>query len=365
MNFSRRLLKISRHKLFYLQPEHGAASAAQKQRLALAGAQDRDFQTVTVGAAGGGLPGGRFLGLDGRLVIEPPRLRGIQLKGAAAIGAHVVEAALGLARVHDLRSSALRAANDVLQGSCHIFRILAQRNSGYCRGLVAVESGVEAGSHSCVVSPARDWYCCCSPLPPMLRRKPAQQQPFRIRALRLRPVELTLPPLSRTQSQTPNRRRSPAPLPSRHAISWSAATRSEKPCPLPNGRRCCPAKSWPPLRFIRNSPSSGPRMPCSSLRSFPPAPIALLFTPMPFPRWWTKTRPAPSRSSTHSRRKKRSPPDRPILRLPPSTLPCAACSRASCRKKEKRASNSFGRKPSAWPRRPTIHIPRCWRPYAS
>lgn len=91
------------------------AIGAQEQGLVVGAAQNPNFEALATGAAGGGLARLRLIRLDCGLMVKAAGFLGIQLEGAAAISANVVEAALGLAGVDNVAAAALRAADDVLQ----------------------------------------------------------------------------------------------------------------------------------------------------------------------------------------------------------------------------------------------------------
>lgn len=103
------------HKLLHYQFRDRPAVGAQEQSLAGAVAQDRHSQAFATGAAGGGFAGLRLFRADGGLLIKAPCLLRVQFEGAAAVGANVIEAALGLAGVNNVAAAALRAANDLLE----------------------------------------------------------------------------------------------------------------------------------------------------------------------------------------------------------------------------------------------------------
>src|SRR5207248_2350825 len=70
---------------------------------------------VAIGATGSGLSGERFFGAYSGLLVDPAGFFCVDLEGAAAVGANVIEAALGLAGVNNFTAAALRTANDLLQ----------------------------------------------------------------------------------------------------------------------------------------------------------------------------------------------------------------------------------------------------------
>ena len=88
--------KIPGHKFFNHQPGHRPATRADEQRLGGRGAEHRHTQAGATGARSGGVARIRLFRRDWRLVIGPARLFRVQLEGAAAIGADVIEAALRL-----------------------------------------------------------------------------------------------------------------------------------------------------------------------------------------------------------------------------------------------------------------------------
>ncbi len=109
-------LELSRYKFVDFERQQGTAIGTQQFCLLAIAVNDSDLETVTIGAAGGGLARCRLGELNGSLGIELAGLPGVDLKGAAAIGANVIEAALRLAGVDDVRAVALRTPDEVFYG---------------------------------------------------------------------------------------------------------------------------------------------------------------------------------------------------------------------------------------------------------
>ena len=103
------------HKFLHHQLRNGAAIGAKQQGFTVAAAQHRNLQAFTAGAAGGGLAGLRLIRTNSRFVVKAAGLLGVQFEGAAAVGANMVEAALGLAGINDFAAAALWAADDLLK----------------------------------------------------------------------------------------------------------------------------------------------------------------------------------------------------------------------------------------------------------
>jgi hypothetical protein len=90
------------------QLQHGATISAQQQSFCFIRSEHGQFQTVAIGASGGGLAREGLFRANRSLMIEGPGLLGIDLERAAAIRANMIEATLRFARVHNLAAAALR-----------------------------------------------------------------------------------------------------------------------------------------------------------------------------------------------------------------------------------------------------------------
>jgi len=120
----------SRHKLLHHQPGNRAAVGAYEQSLAGAVAQDCDPQAFTRGASGGGLARLRLIALDCSFMFKAAGFLCVELEGAAAVGANMVEAALGLAGVDDFPAATLRTAHDFFESRHTGILAIAARDCG-------------------------------------------------------------------------------------------------------------------------------------------------------------------------------------------------------------------------------------------
>ena len=87
------------------------SSAICTQHLACILIQHDDLQAFAIRTGGCRFAGRWFGGGQHGFAIEAPGALGIQLEGAATIGADVIEAALRLTGVDDIRALALRTAD--------------------------------------------------------------------------------------------------------------------------------------------------------------------------------------------------------------------------------------------------------------
>jgi hypothetical protein len=94
---------------------NGAAAAAYEQTLAVVGHEDSHAQAPARGAASGGIAGVGFGKIERDSALEPAGFLSVNLECAAAVGADVIEAALGLAGVDDFSAAAFRAADNLFE----------------------------------------------------------------------------------------------------------------------------------------------------------------------------------------------------------------------------------------------------------
>jgi hypothetical protein len=76
-----------------------------------------------------------LLRTDGGLVVEAPGFLRVELESATAVGANMVEAALGLAGVDDVVAAALWTADDLFQSLHTGILAITARNFRYLLGL--------------------------------------------------------------------------------------------------------------------------------------------------------------------------------------------------------------------------------------
>ncbi len=108
-------LETARHEFLDDDARDRAAIGAEKQGFVGIGLEHGNPQAFAGGAASGGIAGGRRIGLNGCVAVKLAGLLRVDLKGAATVGADVIEAALRLAGIDNLGAAAFGAAEDVFQ----------------------------------------------------------------------------------------------------------------------------------------------------------------------------------------------------------------------------------------------------------
>jgi len=116
------------NKLVDHQLRERMAVAADENGFLRTAIENRYPQTAAASAAGRGI-GRPGFGVPHRDRIAPSGLDRVEFKAAAALGAHVVEATLGLAGINDVATVALRTANHILEGAEAHEQIVSDRRT--------------------------------------------------------------------------------------------------------------------------------------------------------------------------------------------------------------------------------------------